>query len=574
MTDVLIVCVRDDEVQAKSLADLFEREQMTVGGAPADEAGLRNSGAVVILWSQASIRSRPFLDAAQRAVNAHKAVVACLIDAPPSSSLNQSPCFDLRDWSGSPDDPLIDPLYFAVDRMVNAQRAANPAPETSREASREREQPRAPAPSYAAPPPYARARQAPAPQAPPQPRYEPQAYAAPQPAPEPPRQRRMSAPAADAADPVSAEALRWKAIRHSRDPAAFLHYLAEYGPDGAFSELAELRLKQLQDANATPLKAAARAVAQESQRRAPEPAPPPPRREQPAARREPPPERDRDYAREAAPMRAPERHIERERHVERAAERHVERNYETYPPLRGARTGGGAARVMMLALLLGGGALAAGFYFANGQGLLGPGGEPAFAAIEEQQPAALEETAIEDPPFISPETAVGGPIEESEPVSVARPAAAPTPEQRRAEPARTPRFEPVVTEAESTQLMPRPISPAPTQLAALDPNTVRAPIMTPGAVVWVTRATAQQFSDHYPSSARRAGIAGRVQLTCSITGDLAPNCTVLSETPQGYGFGQAALRVSRSFRARNTLDDGSPAPGANANLNFTFRPAE
>ena len=64
MADVLIVCVREDEPQAKALADMFEAAGFSIGGAPNSDGALRSSGAGVVVWSQASIRSRPFLDAA------------------------------------------------------------------------------------------------------------------------------------------------------------------------------------------------------------------------------------------------------------------------------------------------------------------------------------------------------------------------------------------------------------------------------------------------------------------------------------------------------------------------------
>src|SRR5215467_8273947 len=124
MADVLIVCVREDEPQAKALAEMFEAAGFSIGGAPSSDGALRSSGAGVVVWSHASIRSRPFLDAAQRVINADKAVVASLIEPPPPSSVGNSPTFDLADWNGDPNDPSLDPLFFAVDRMVNSQRAA------------------------------------------------------------------------------------------------------------------------------------------------------------------------------------------------------------------------------------------------------------------------------------------------------------------------------------------------------------------------------------------------------------------------------------------------------------------
>lgn len=128
MADVLIVCVREDEPQAKALAEMFEAAGFSIGGAPSSDGALRSSGAGVVVWSQASIRSRPFLDAAQRVINANKAVVASLIDPPPPSSIGDSPAFDLSRWDGDPNDPSLDPLFFTVDRMVNAARASVGAP--------------------------------------------------------------------------------------------------------------------------------------------------------------------------------------------------------------------------------------------------------------------------------------------------------------------------------------------------------------------------------------------------------------------------------------------------------------
>src|SRR5215470_3038440 len=105
MADVLIVCVREDEPQAKALAEMFEAAGFSIGGAPSSDAALRSSGAGVVVWSQASIRSRPFLDAAQRVINAGKGVLACLIEPPPADSVNDSPAFDLTHWSGDANDP-------------------------------------------------------------------------------------------------------------------------------------------------------------------------------------------------------------------------------------------------------------------------------------------------------------------------------------------------------------------------------------------------------------------------------------------------------------------------------------
>ena len=223
MADVLIVCVREDEPQAKALAEMFEAAGFSIGGAPSSDAALRSSGAGLVVWSQASIRSRPFLDAAQRVINARKAIVASLIEPPPPSSIGDSPVFDLSRWDGDTEDPALDPLFFAIDRMVNSARTSVGGEADVEEAYAPPARPqRAPAPPPAEPT-YTRS-------PPPQPTYS---------------RSPSPAPAPDPLDPLGTEAEHWRAIRDSRDPTDFMDYLARYGPTGAFAEVAELRLKQL-----------------------------------------------------------------------------------------------------------------------------------------------------------------------------------------------------------------------------------------------------------------------------------------------------------------------------------------
>ncbi|MEQ1492329.1 MAG: hypothetical protein ABL932_17435 [Terricaulis sp.] len=303
MADVLIVCVREDEPQAKALADMFEAAGFSIGGAPNSDGALRSSGAGVVVWSQASIRSRPFLD------------------------------------------PSLDPLFFAVDRMVNAARAGVGA--TQRE-TRDYDPPaRAPRQTAlrAEPPPR---------------RQEPPPYRAPPPPPEPPQSYRVP----PQSDPLGSEAEHWRAIRDSRNPADFMDYLARYGPD------AELRLKQLTGPGD------ARAPApQQPSRPAVRPPPPAPRAEAPPMRRaEPPPQRRP----EALPPT--QRRLEPQRESRRPP---IDRDYtgDLRDPPKGQ---GGPLRAFVLIALLGGAALIGGIYFGGGMG-----GSPPAATEQatETQPA-------------------------------------------------------------------------------------------------------------------------------------------------------------------------------------------
>lgn len=534
MADVLIVCVREDEPQAKALAEMFEAAGFSIGGAPSSDAALRSSGAGLVVWSQASIRSRPFLDAAQRVINARKAIVASLIEPPPPSSIGDSAVFDLSRWNGDPDDPSLDPLFFAVDRMVNAARTSVGGAE---------EEAYTPAPRQRTAP-------VPPPAPPPQPSY---TRAAPAPAP----------------DPLGAEAEHWRMIRDSRDPTDFMDYLARYGPTGAFAEVAELRLKQLTARSEAPPAPP------------PRPAPPPAPRLQ--TRLEPPPSR-----RVEPPP--PPRRAEPPRRIDRSFERPDLRE----PP----REGGGAMRTFILIALLGGAALAGGLYFGGGMpnfastppaqeeavdfGALPPAGSEEPMSAEDIASAPLSETALPaqprrteiaartpserptpapreeeaEPPPPAPVTSWGADSGVGGPVSL-RPgdASAPGANPAAATPAATP----------------PPSRPAATQPASQPPTTRATPPPPRGSVTWTQRPSARRYSESYPSRALREGVGGRVELSCSVRSNQSLACSVASESPAGMGFGQAALNVAQSYRASPQLTDGSSSNGAPARIVIQFQ---
>jgi protein TonB len=556
MADVLIVCVREDEPQAKALADMFEAAGFSIGGAPSSDGALRSSGAGVVVWSQASIRSRPFLDAAQRVINANKAVVASLIDPPPPSSIGESPAFDLSRWDGDPNDPSLDPLFFAVDRMVNTARAGVGA------AQRETR-------DYDPPPTQ---RNAPIRAEPPPRRQEP-VYRAPPPEPQ------QSYRVPPSSDPLGSEAEHWRAIRDSRDPADFMDYLARYGPEGAFSEVAELRLKQLTGPG--------EARAPQPVRPAVRPPPPAPRAEAPPMRRAEPP-----------PQRRPEALPPTQRRLEPAPPQRrppIERDYtrDLRDPPKGQ---GGPLRAFVLIALLGGAALIGGIYFGGGMGGASP--PAAEQAIDTQSGPTDQAPAGED--FSSLQEAPSVPLSEAVTTRADRQTGARTqerePAQRtatRSDPPRTVEREPApsASNTASANSGPVPLSPnttqgvlpvgpatdpPPQQMASVEPTIMGSATPTqraaaPGSVVWAQRPSARRISDLYPRSALNNGVGGRVVLDCRVLGDLSVSCSIASETPSNAGFGRAALGASSSYRARPTLSDGSSSIGSSTRIAVNFQ---
>jgi protein TonB len=76
--------------------------------------------------------------------------------------------------------------------------------------------------------------------------------------------------------------------------------------------------------------------------------------------------------------------------------------------------------------------------------------------------------------------------------------------------------------------------------------------------VWVRRPSARELARFYPSIALRRGKSGAVRLDCLVRTDGALACRIVEETPEGYGFGDAALRISQTYRMVPAMREGQP----------------
>lgn len=79
---------------------------------------------------------------------------------------------------------------------------------------------------------------------------------------------------------------------------------------------------------------------------------------------------------------------------------------------------------------------------------------------------------------------------------------------------------------------------------------------------WARLPDARDLERFYPPRAREQEVEGRSTIRCSVTaqGTLV-DCSVVSESPDGYGFGEAAVRMSSRFRMRPRTIDGQPVEG-------------
>ena len=140
----------------------------------------------------------------------------------------------------------------------------------------------------------------------------------------------------------------------------------------------------------------------------------------------------------------------------------------------------------------------------------------------------------------------------------------------------------------------QPVDPAPAQApdwaeqptadmallaAGGDPQPVAVrgePAKTEPGIVepdWAEVPTAHQIRAYFPPEAFARKVSGGAMIHCRVTAKgRASGCVVKSETPPGWGFGEAALRLAPGLRFRPQTRDGWPTDGGDVTvpINFTI----
>jgi TonB family protein len=92
---------------------------------------------------------------------------------------------------------------------------------------------------------------------------------------------------------------------------------------------------------------------------------------------------------------------------------------------------------------------------------------------------------------------------------------------------------------------------------------------------WVKLPDANDMAHFYPQIAAVIGIGGRAVLHCTVAVDGSlGSCAVVSETPGGMGFGEAALAMAGKFQMRPATIDGRPVGNGQINIPIRFAPSD
>jgi hypothetical protein len=89
---------------------------------------------------------------------------------------------------------------------------------------------------------------------------------------------------------------------------------------------------------------------------------------------------------------------------------------------------------------------------------------------------------------------------------------------------------------------------------------------------WESVPNGDDFADAYPAAAVGAQVEGAVKLKCKVhlDGSLF-DCAPVTETPEGWGFGQASLTLVPHFKMRPKTVDGVPVDGAPVQFSVNWK---
>ena len=119
--------------------------------------------------------------------------------------------------------------------------------------------------------------------------------------------------------------------------------------------------------------------------------------------------------------------------------------------------------------------------------------------------------------------------------------------------------QPITNDQVIANLDPPPLPPIE---ASGTPTDLIPPVTSPPEITnprWVRQP--RDLARYYPARALARGETGSVLLNCRVDVGGALHCAVVSETPEGWGFGDAALRIAQDYRMVPATRDGRTVEG-------------
>jgi TonB family protein len=89
---------------------------------------------------------------------------------------------------------------------------------------------------------------------------------------------------------------------------------------------------------------------------------------------------------------------------------------------------------------------------------------------------------------------------------------------------------------------------------------------------WETGPTGEALIRYYPLKAQRSHQEGSSTIRCSVTAQGGvTGCVIVSEKPEGWGFGEAAIKLSPLFKMKPKMADGSAVEGGIVKIPVQFK---
>jgi len=114
-----------------------------------------------------------------------------------------------------------------------------------------------------------------------------------------------------------------------------------------------------------------------------------------------------------------------------------------------------------------------------------------------------------------------------------------------------------------------PPTPTPIPVAVDPPPAPPSPILS--GVTWLQQPNGDDYVRFFPPRALERGQSGSATVDCLVGADGRLSCTVLSEDPPGWGFGDSSLRAARLFRVAPQTADGRATSGGRIRKTITWR---